>query len=90
MSFEFDTSATVFDRSDLRTLRASFTRALTALEVSRIMDAEAKAELAKLVFHLGRDRILEGTGLKYRGAEQGIADEASAFLDEVHGVALVA
>lgn len=90
MSFEFDTTAAVFDHSDLRTLRASYTRALTALEVSRVMDDEAKAELAKLVFHLGRDRMLEGTGLKYRGADQSIADEASAFLDEVHGVALVA
>ena len=90
MSFEFDASAAIFDRSDLRTLRTSYARALSSLEISRIMDAEAKAELAKLVFHLGRDRILEGTGLRYQGAGEGIADEASAFLDEVHGVALVA
>ena len=54
------------------------------------MDAEAKAELAKLVFHLGRDRLLEGTGLRYRGAAEGIADEASSFLDEVRGMALCA
>lgn len=90
MSTEFDTSASIFDRRDLRTLQSSYARALCALEVSRIMDAEAKAELAKLVFHLGRDRILEGTGLKYQGADEGIADEASAFLDEVYAIALVA
>lgn len=90
MSFEFDTSAAIFDRRDLQTLQSSYTRALGVLEVSRIMDAGAKDELAKLVFHLGRDRILEGTGLRYQGADQGIADEASDFLAEVHGVALVA
>ena len=90
MSFEFDSSAAIFDRSDLRILCASYSRALSTLEVTRIMDAEAKSELAKLVFHLGRDRMLEGTGLKYSGADQGIADEASAFLDEVHGVAMCA
>ena len=60
------------------------------LEVGRIMDTDAKAELAKLVFHLGRDRIAEGTGLRYRDAADGIAAEASSFLDEVRGVALCA
>ncbi len=90
MSYEFDTSASIFDRRDLQTLRSSYARALGALEVSRIMDAEAKEELAKLVFHLGRDRILDGTGLKYQGAEEGIADEASNFLGEVYEIALVA
>ena len=90
MSNEFDSSAAIFDRRDLRTLQSSYMRALGELEVSRIMDAEAKAELAKLVFHLGRDRILEGTGLKYQGADAGIAAEASGFLGEIHGLALVA
>ena len=90
MSTEFDPTASIFDRRDLRTLQSSYALALSVLEVSRMMDADAKAELAKLVFHLGRDRLLEGTGLKYQGADEGIADEASAFLDEVHGVALVA
>lgn len=89
-SFDFDASAAIFDRADLRTLRTSYTRALGTLEVSRIMDGEAKAELAKLVFHLGRDRVLEGTGLRYAGASEGIADEASAFLREAYGVALCA
>ncbi len=90
MTYEFDTSAAIFDRSDLRTLRASYARAFSALEISRIMDQDAKAELAKLVFHLGRDRILEGTGLKYAGADASIADEASDFLGEVHGIAMCA
>ena len=90
MPYEFDTSAAIFDRFDLRILCASYSRALTSLEVTRIMDAEARAELAKLVFHLGRDRILEGTGLKYSGADAGIADEASVFLSEGHSVAMCA
>ena len=85
-TFDFDASAAIFDRADLRTLRTSYVRALGMLEVRRIMDADAKAELAKLVFHLGRDRITEGTGLRYQGAAEGIAAEASGFLDEVHGV----
>ena len=90
MSYEFDTSATVFDRRDLKTLQSSYARALGRLEVSRLMDAEARDELAKLVFHLGRDRILEGTGLRYKGADEGIAEEASDFLNEHHAIALVA
>ena len=49
-----------------------------------------KPELAKLVFHLGRDRVLEGTGLRYQSAAEGIADEASAFLQDARKVAICA
>ncbi len=90
MSYEFDTSAATFDRSELRTLRAAYAQALASLEVSRVVDEQEKMDLAKLVIHLGRDRILEGTGLKYPGAGDGVADEASSFLNEMHGVALCA
>ena len=89
-TFDFDASAAIFDRADLRTLRTSYVRALGLQEVRRIMDAESKAELAKLVFHLGRERNIEGTGLRYQGAAEGIAAEASSFLDEVHGLSLCA
>lgn len=90
MSLELDTTASIFDRNELRTLRASYVRALGQLEVDRLMDAAARDELAKLVFHLGRDRVLEGTGLRYKDAAEGIANEASAFLQDTRKVAICA
>jgi len=90
MSYEFDTTAAIFDRADLRVLCTAYARAHTRLEATRLMDADAKAELARLVVHLGRERSLDGIGLRYRDADESIADDASSFLDELHGVPLVA
>ena len=90
MLLAFDISAAVFDRNDLRVLRRSYNLALTALEVDRVMDRNAKEELAKLVFNLGRGRMKTGFGLRAAQTDEAIAAEARDFLREAHPIAICA
>ncbi len=88
MLSSYKSSSMIFDRADLRVLRAAYEQALKRVRQRRLLSEREREQLAKAVLDVGWARNCRGASLL--GAEAPIANEAVAFLKEDAVLALCA